>query len=75
MMSYIAGVGADASDFFPRNNRHFDVVVNEPPQHLVHFCHYVIEVEHGGLHRLFAADAECALWGINRGAGLSFEAT
>ena len=54
----VAGVGLDASDLFSGNHRHFDVLVNEPPQHFVHVFHHVIEVEHDGLHRLFAAEDE-----------------
>ncbi len=52
----VAGVGLDASDLFSGNNRHFDVLVNEPPQHFVQVFHHVIEVQHDGLHRLFAAE-------------------
>ncbi len=54
----VAGVGLDASDCFSGNNRHFDVLVNEPPQHFVQVLDHVIEVEHDGLHRLFAAEDE-----------------
>ena len=43
---------------FAGNNRHFDVLANEPPQHFVQAFHHVIEVEHDGLHRLFAAEDE-----------------
>ena len=38
------------------HDRHFDVLANEPPQHFVQVLHHVIEVEHDGLNRLFAAE-------------------
>jgi hypothetical protein len=43
---------------FPGTMRQRDVFTDEPPQHFVHVSHHFIEVEHDGLHGLFAAEDE-----------------
>ncbi len=55
-LPHVAGIGLETAGMLAENNRHFDVLVNESPQHFVQFLDLIVKIKHHGFHGLLATE-------------------